>query len=74
LTRDSGRRIERIEKLLGAADCICNDVDRFAVMIFTDDWSDDRKKAAAKAQVIVCPAHGAVPQKISWINTIDADL
>jgi hypothetical protein len=43
-------------------------------MIFTDDWSEDRKKAAAKAQVIVCPTHGAVPKRVIWITAIDADL
>jgi hypothetical protein len=73
---DIDRRIERIERLLGNADCMCGDpTRRTAVIIVEDDWDSERVRLAETAIGFDCPTHGfQLPKSVARISPVDASL
>jgi hypothetical protein len=71
---DFNRRIERLERILAADDCVCGNQEQISVRVCPDGWSSEQKKTAEGSAGIICPTHGFRPQRIYWIGEIDAKL
>jgi hypothetical protein len=71
---DINRRIERIERLIGGAACICAK-NRTALLIIDDDSIEEQKTRAESSMSFVCPTHGLqLPRSLILISGVDASL
>ena len=70
------RRIERLEQLVSAADCICGDrsaAEAVEIVVVEDGWDEERIRAAEDANRIVCPVHGLQARPILRLQGHDID-
>ena len=56
--RDIGRRLERLEELVGARDCICGAGPAVELVVIEEGWDEARIRLAEDAKRINCPVHG----------------
>jgi hypothetical protein len=62
-----GKRLDRLEEILGAKACTCRQVDPMAalpIVIIEDGWTPEQVEAAKAAKMLVCPIHGDRPQPV----------
>lgn len=52
------QRLERIEELLGASECLCAGGPAVEIVIVEDGWGEARIRLAEEAKQIACPVHG----------------
>jgi hypothetical protein len=68
------KRIQRLEQLVTAADCICADpMDALAIVVIEDGWDEARIRAAEEAQAGVCPVHGRTGRPVLRLSGRDVD-
>ena len=68
-------RIEQIEKLLGAAQCICDDgstTRACEIVIVEDGWDEERIRLAEEAKGIACPIHGL--RRVPTLRLVGSDV
>lgn len=70
--RDIGKRIERLEEVLGALDCICGAAPAIEILIIEDGWDEERIQLAEEAKRIACPVHGA--QRTPVLRLVGSDV
>jgi hypothetical protein len=51
------RRLDRIEKLLGAPGCTCGDDDAVPILVVQDGWDGPRIKQERDKLAAPCPVH-----------------
>jgi hypothetical protein len=71
---DINRRIERMERILAAEDCVCDIAEDRSVMVCPDGWTKEQRDAAEASAGVVCPVHGFSRKRILWISEADAKL
>jgi hypothetical protein len=71
---DINRRIERMERILAADDCVCGIQKHSSVEVCPVGWTKEQKDAAEASAGVVCPVHGFRRQGILWISEADAKL
>jgi hypothetical protein len=71
---DINRRIERMERILAAEDCVCDIPKHSSVRVCPDGWTKEQKEAAEATERVVCPVHGFRRKRILWISEADAKL
>jgi hypothetical protein len=55
---DIGKRIDRLEEILGDRTCICASLAPIAIVVVEKEWTPEQVDEAKAAQAIVCPVHG----------------
>ena len=68
-------RIEQIEKVLGAAQCICDDgsAKRVCEIVVVEvGWDEERIRLAEEAKGIDCPIHGL--QRAPTLRLMGSDV
>ena len=72
---DTARRIERLERILGMADCICSDVvNRVECLVVPPEWDAERLRLEEAALQTSCTIHGAQTPIIVRLSPADAAL
>jgi len=68
-------RIDRIEQLLGNAQCVCNArANSLAFVIVEPEWDKHRIKLAESACRFTCPTHGLHTPPILRLSPAEAAL
>jgi hypothetical protein len=69
------RRLDRLEKLLGAADCDCqSQANEIRCIVVEPEWSDEQIRIADDAARFTCPSHGLRRPMIVHLSPTDALL
>jgi hypothetical protein len=77
------RRIDRIEQILGDADCICNTKRSSLVAVrpggigepgYCDAWTKEQRELAEASMGFTCPTHGFQRQRVLWISEVEVNL
>lgn len=66
-------RIDRIEKQLGQADCVCSErAEQLAMVIIEDGWGPEQIERAEASVRFTCPIHGERSPPIVHFSEADA--
>lgn len=72
---DLRRRIDRLEELIGATECICGGAGRESGLVVIDpDWNAEQIREVEDGAGFECPTHGPQRPKILRISPTDARL
>jgi hypothetical protein len=68
---DIEKRIERLEEILHARDCVCAQRES-QILWVPKDWPPERIQAAEAEATFTCPVHGKrLPPRINWADGRD---
>jgi hypothetical protein len=56
--RDIGRRLDRIEEVLGDIDCLCDSGPEVGILVIEPGWNESRISLAEDEILGACPVHG----------------
>ncbi|MGB6487549.1 MAG: hypothetical protein WBE91_11750 [Steroidobacteraceae bacterium] len=56
--RDIAKRLERLEEVVGALDCICDGTPEVEILTVEEGWDEARIRIAEDAKRVTCPLHG----------------
>jgi hypothetical protein len=56
--RDIGRRLDRIEEILGDLDCTCDGDSEVKILVVESGWDESRIRLAEDEIRGTCPVHG----------------
>jgi hypothetical protein len=56
--RDLGKRLDRIEELLGDLDCTCGDDSEVKILVVESGWDEAHIRLAEDEILGACPVHG----------------
>jgi hypothetical protein len=69
------RRIDRIERLVGATDCVCRFEDQpVACIVIEKGWDRNQIMVAESAAQFICPLHGRRSPTLIRLSPTDAGL
>lgn len=70
-----GRRLDRLERLVGAADCTCHvGENELRCVVVEPEWSAEQIRNADDATGFDCPIHGLQRPTIVHLSPMDARL